>query len=245
MPAVNNFTVIESFYGRFIVNRHSTTQAEYLIKTGKPHLEAELQIILKLIGTLAQDCVVVDAGCNIGLIGIPVAQAIREKGGTVHAFEVQRMLFYALCGAIALNDLQNIHANNKGVGASRRVVKIPRPDYGVPQDFGMFSLMNGDGLPGEEEVEIIAIDDLDLPRLDFLKIDVEGMEIDVLKGARQMISKCLPWIWVEYWKVGKETIKGQFEGLGYKFFRMDELNMLCAPIARIEDCRMHIAAEEF
>jgi hypothetical protein len=35
---VNNFTVIESEFGRFIVNRHCAHQAESLIKTGRPHI---------------------------------------------------------------------------------------------------------------------------------------------------------------------------------------------------------------
>ena len=42
MP-VNNFTVIESRYGKFIVNRHCAHQAEYLIKTGRPHIQDEAQ----------------------------------------------------------------------------------------------------------------------------------------------------------------------------------------------------------
>jgi hypothetical protein len=39
---VNNFAVLESVYGRFVVNRHCAYQAETLIKTGYPHIEPEL-----------------------------------------------------------------------------------------------------------------------------------------------------------------------------------------------------------
>ena len=45
MPDVNNFTVIESIYGRFVVNRHCKFQAEALIKTGKPHIQDELNLL--------------------------------------------------------------------------------------------------------------------------------------------------------------------------------------------------------
>jgi hypothetical protein len=34
----------------------------------------------------------VDAGANIGLVSIPVAQLLKDRGGVVHAFEVQRMM---------------------------------------------------------------------------------------------------------------------------------------------------------
>ena len=67
--AVNHFTVIESVYGRFIVNRHCTFQAEHLIKTGLPHIESELRNILAIVETLPAKSVVVDAGANIGPLG--------------------------------------------------------------------------------------------------------------------------------------------------------------------------------
>lgn len=242
MP-VNNFTVIESNYGRFVVNRHCAFQAEALIKTGRTHIEPELQNMLKLIATLPKGCVVVDAGANIGLVSIPIAQAIRERGGVVHAFEVQRMMFYALCGAAALNDLENLHVHHRGVGAARSVLKVRQVDYGVAQDFGMVSLVEQTGFTNYENVEIVALDELGLPRLDFLKIDVEGMEIDVLKGGRRTIQTHTPWIWIEYWKVGGPTIKEQFAGLGYKFFVVDKLNLLCAPAAKLGN-GISIAAPE-
>ena len=241
---VNNFTVIESVYGRFVVNRYCAFQAEALIKTGRPHIEPELQQILRLIGTLPPNCVVVDAGANIGLVSIPVAQAIRGKGGIVHAFEVQRMMFYALCGAAALNDLENLHVHHRGLGAAGAVLKVPRVDYGAAQDFGMVSLSEQEKISAYETVQISAIDELSLPRLDFLKIDVEGMEIDVLSGARKTIAAHLPWCWIENWKVGADPIKQQFAGLPYKFFQIDKLNMFCAPVEKLATAKVDVKAPE-
>lgn len=231
--SIRNFTVIDSAYGPFIVNRHCAYQAEALIKTGRPHIEAELQNILKIVETLPKNCVVVDAGANIGLVAIPVAHAIRHKGSVVHAFEVQRMMSYALCGGAALNDLENLFVHQRGLGAGKTVLKVPRVDYGVPQDFGMLSLVEQGKISAYDSVEITAVDLLGLPRLDFLKVDVEGMEVDVLKGARRTLEAYLPWVWVEHWKAGAAPIKQQFARLDYKFFRADKLNMLCAPVKRL------------
>ena len=241
---INNFTVIESVYGKFLVNRHCTFQAEYLIKTGYPHIQSELKKILLITESLPANCVVVDAGANIGLVGIPIAQNVRAKGGVVHAFEVQRMMFYALCGSTALNDLENLYVNNVALGSSAGKLKVPKVDYGKPQDFGMLSLSDQASVGAYEEVAVTTVDNLGLPRLDFFKIDVEGMEIDVLKGAQNSIQRYKPWVWIEYWKVAQQDIRNQFAGLDYKYFVMDQLNMLCAPTERLNASQIKITASE-
>lgn len=241
---VNNFTVIESVYGKFVVNRHCAYQAEALIKVGRPHIEDELRKILIIVDSLPAECCVVDAGANIGLLSIPIAGSIKSRGGIVHAFEAQRMMFYALCGAAALNDLDNLHAHHAGVGAAPGRVLVATLDYSQPQDFGMLSLTEQlDGRPSEN-VPLIALDALNFPRLDFLKVDVEGMEIDVLKGAHALIARERPWCWIEYWKTGIEQIRAQFTHLGYKFYVMDKLNLLCAPPERLAGSQLSIQALE-
>jgi len=172
---VNNFTVIESIYGRFVVNRHCQFHAESLIKTGRPHIQDELNKILTIVGSLPESCVVVDAGANIGFVSVPIAKEILDRGGTVYAFEVQRMLYYALCGTAALNDLENLHVRNWALGSAVGTLKAGKPDYGAPQDFGMFSLVDQNDPCASEEVAVATVDSLRLPRLDFFKIDVEGM----------------------------------------------------------------------
>ena len=231
MP-VNNFTVIESDYGKFVVNRHCAFQADHLIKTGRPHIQAELNNILAIVSHLPANCVIVDAGANIGLVAVPIAQAVLPRNGVVHAFEAQRMMHYALCGSAALNDLENLYIYNKALGAERGILKAAKPNYAQPQDFGLFSLTQQDeALP--ERIEVVTIDSLELPGLDFLKVDVEGMEIEVLKGTRGCLERYRPCCWIEYWKVEISEIKAAFEGLDYRFYRMDPLNLLCLPTGKL------------
>ena len=232
MPDINNFTVIESIYGRFVVNRHCDFQAEALIKTGRPHIQSELDIQLTIADTLPEGAFVVDVGANIGLVAIPLAQRLKPRRGTVLAFEVQRMIHYALCAGAALNDLDNLFTFHQGLGAQARVEHMATLDYGASQDFGTFSLLSQ---PTErnEAVQILTLDQLGLPRLDYLKIDVEGMEMEVLAGGKAMIARHRPWCWIEYWKVGAETIAGAFAGLDYQFYKADDLNLLCAPSDRL------------
>ena len=241
MTPVNNFTVLESVYGKFIVNRHCAYQADALVKTGRPHIDEELQKILSIAHTLPKGSVFVDAGANIGLVAVPAAQLLAGKGGLVLAFEVQRMLYYALAGSAALNDLTNLFVMNNGLGAEIRDEMIPLPDYGAPQDFGTFSLLGANPQPKCESLRVLTLDSMELPGLDFLKIDVEGMEIDVIQGARQSIARYRPWCWVEHWIVGTEAVKAAFPCPDYEFYLVDGMNMLCAPSERLKASGLTLA----
>ncbi len=232
MPQVNNFTVIESVYGKFVVNRHCAFQAEALIKTGKPHIHDEIELLLAIVDTLPDPAFVVDAGANIGLVSIPIAAKLLPRGGAVLAFEVQRMIHYALSAGAVLNDLENLFAYQQGLGAQNGEMFISRLDYGAEQDHGAFSLL-AQGEVRPEQIRIVALDSMGLPKLDLLKIDVEGMELDVLVGGRNTIARFRPWCWIEDWKVGADNIKAAFAGLDYQFFKMDDLNLLCAPSDRL------------
>jgi hypothetical protein len=63
---------------------------------------------------------------------------------------------------------------------------------------------------------------------------VEGYEVPALRGALETIKKHRPWIWVEYFITGADTIKQALEDLDdYAFFIVDYQNMLCAPRERL------------
>ncbi len=243
MKKVNNFVKIDSERGPFIVNRHCSFQAEHMIKTGQTHIEPELNNILAIAKLLPEDCVVLDAGANVGMVTIPMAHAVHAKNGVVHAYEPQRMMAYALCGAVALNDLENVVVHNKALGAKDQSISINTPDYSRPQDFGAFQLGQHSDKPAEQ-IESTTVDSLKLPRLDFLKIDVEGMEIEVLTGAQQTLKKWQPWCWVEHWKLSIDDIKQGFADLDYEFYLMDKLNLLCAPKSRLETVDLVVNAKK-
>jgi hypothetical protein len=71
---------------------------------------------------------------------------------------------------------------------------------------------------------------MDLPRLDFLKLDVEGYEVPAITGALQTIANYRPWIWVEYMITGIDPIKAALKSVpDYQFYLTDYQNMLCMP----------------
>ena len=232
---IDNFVLLDSVYGKFIVPRTCLFQAEALVKTGRTHIEDELRNIFAIINTLPDDAVIVDGGCNAGFFTIPVAYTTQDRNIRIIAFEPQRQLFQAVGGSLALNGYRNVFLHNCGLGAEPGIAQLPKIDYSIAQDFGTVSLteettVDEDGWMNDRVVDITSIDAMDLPRLDFFKLDVEGYEVPALTGALKTIKKHRPWIWVEYFITGADTIKQALTNLNdYEFFIVDYQNMLCAP----------------
>jgi hypothetical protein len=241
---IDNFVVLDSIHGKFIVARNCSFQAEALVKTGRTHIEEELANIFAVIDTLPNDCVIVDGGANIGFFTVPVAQRIKHRGGRVVSFEPQRQLFNALSGSLALNGLDNVFLHNCGLGKEPGIAQLPAVDYSVAQDFGTVSLSNEttvdeDGWMNDRVVDITSIDAMDLPRLNFIKLDVEGFEIPALTGGLEAIAKYRPYIWVEYFITGAKEIKQSLNSItDYAYYIVDYQNMLCIPNERLDTINM-------
>ena len=236
---VDNFVVLDSVYGKFIVARTCLFQAEALVKTGKTHIEDELRNIFAIVDTLPDDAVIVDGGANIGFFTIPVAHRTQGRGTRIISFEPQRQLFQAVGGSLALNGYSHVYLHNCGLGSMPGIAQLPPIDYSVAQDFGTVQLdsqttVEEDGWMNNRVVDVTSIDAMDLPRLDFFKLDVEGYEVPALLGAYKTIEKHRPWIWVEYFITGADVIKATLSNLDdYEFFIVDYQNMLCAPKERL------------
>jgi FkbM family methyltransferase len=233
--AVDNFVVLDSVYGQFIVARTCLFQAEALVKTGRTHIESELNNIFAIVDTLPADAVIVDGGANIGFFTVPVAHRTQDRGTRIISFEPQRQLFQALGGSLAINGYRHVYLHNCGLGAEPGQAELPAVDYSVAQDFGTVALSDETTVDehkwtADRVVDITSIDAMALPRLDFFKLDVEGYEIPALTGALATIKRHRPWIWVEYFITGVDPIKQALADLdNYEFFIVDYQNMLCVP----------------
>jgi FkbM family methyltransferase len=241
---MDNFLMLDSVYGKFILPRHYTpgpptpNPATEILRTGRTHIEDELQNILTVVNTLDENSVIVDAGANLGFFTIPVAQAVKEKGSKLISFEPQKQLFYALGGTIALNELRNVYLYNLGIGDNIGIARVSEVDYNKDSDYGMVTIKEVEDetnvFLSYDSVQVITLDSMELPALDFYKLDIEGYECAALKGSIETISKYRPWIWIEYNMVGKDNIKKELASLeDYEYIIVDWQNMLCAPKERI------------
>ena len=138
--------------------------------------------------------IVVEAGANIGSHTIHLAQLAGDEG-QVWAFEPQRLVFQLLAGNVALNSLTNVRCLQNCLGdVDGQTVNVPVLDVNTVNNWGGLELGNyAEGEP----VRQITIDSLGLSGCHFFKIDVEGMELQVLRGAEATIRKYRPVIYTE------------------------------------------------
>ena len=108
-------------------------------------------------------------------------------------------------------------------------MKIPSPDYLQPGSFGSLELRKRNttefiGQPVDYspaiivEVPTASIDLLAVPRIDMMKIDVEGMELEVLEGAAQSIERHKPVLMVEWVKSDKTKLASWLIDRAYLVF---------------------------
>lgn len=142
---------------------------------------------------LAPGATAIDAGAHFGVFTVYFAQAV-GLAGRVFAFEPQRALYHIVCGNLALNGLTNVVATHAALGAAPGRVRVAAIDYARGGNFGGVEI--GGNAHGEE-VAVSTIDSLSLDQCRLIKIDVEGMERDVLEGAAATLARCQPFLYVE------------------------------------------------
>jgi hypothetical protein len=83
----------------------------------------------------------------------------------------------------------------------------------------------------DDAIDIRSLDDFELAKIDFIKIDVEGFETDVLLGAAQTIERCKPVILIEVFENSREKVNKLMEQYGYrKFITLEEYNCIYVPV---------------
>lgn len=154
----------------------------------------ETQLILRQINL---GNTVVDVGANIGYYTILLADKV-GRDGKVYAFEPDKTNFEILKKNIELNKLKNVVAVNMAVGRNKGKSKLCRSE----ENFGDHKLYNDQSLIPKiktEVVKIIKLDDfLKKKKIDLIKIDTQGWEPEVIRGAKELIKKDKPTIFLEY-----------------------------------------------
>ena len=231
-----------------LVNRFDINQTNALLKTGRAIDHEEIAMLNQLLRQLfPEGRVFVDVGANFGTYTLGLAQTVGPQG-KIYSFEAQRILSYMLSGSIALNGLTNVFCHNYAVGKKRAKLEIPQFDYNRPLNFGSIEFggeqreileqQRRHSAENAEYVDVVTLDSFEFPRVDIIKIDVEGMEADVLAGAAETLRRCRPILFVEHAKSDYRSLTQMIADFGYDVHPIRQMNLLGVPVERRDQVKV-------
>lgn len=187
--------LVRGRHGLFLVNDNDYYIGRSLLEYGE-YSELEMK-------TLAQLCFpgkdVIEIGANIGSLSVPLAKIQRDLVRRLMVVEPVPVIFNNLCANLALNGLDNVVTCNVACADVAGDFFVPPIDFAKQGNFGGIEL----------SIQRRSVQDLRVPRIPLdalvpegfdvglIKIDVEGCELDVLKGAAETIASGRPALYLE------------------------------------------------
>jgi FkbM family methyltransferase len=220
--------VFPNYLGNVPVNIDTRFKVERIMWTGV--YEAPLIRLLQSLKTAGWTCF--DVGANVGAITLALAKFVGATG-KVYAFEPGPPNLARLRANLALNGAlaARVEVTDAGVGCT------PGELFWAEEQGNPGNALVGEH--GSHRIKIIALDDFvrehAVSKLDFVKIDVEGMEFEVMQGAAETLRRFRPMLYFEtlprYTDTGAGASFAEMHGflvteLGYALQRIDSQGRL-------------------
>ena len=144
---------------------------------------------------VAPHTLVLDVGASLGLWSLPLGRIARDRSSLLWAFEPDPRNIAWLTANVQRNHLTDvIEVHSCALGSRAGTGRLGHREPG-----GGNAALRREAVPETVDVRVARLDDLDLPRrVSFMKIDVEGFELEVLRGAQNMIERDRPVIYGEF-----------------------------------------------
>lgn len=181
----------ESLHGHMLYNRHDMYVGRSFEMYGQFSNDE-----FEILRPWATGGMVLDIGANIGALTIPLARIAKS----VLAIEPQPWVADVLTANVAINNLRNVDILRACVGEKSGSVSMPISDPNIKGNFGGVGLY---GVPSNttsdrtQHIQVYALDDLTLGKVDVIKMDVEGHEEMALRGMSRLITESRPIMYVE------------------------------------------------
>lgn len=223
-------------YGKFKVLLNDEGISQHIINN---HIWEEniLDIIVKYTRNNSS---FIDIGANIGCHCIGLKQKIPNYNVNIIAFEPQPYIFDILKYNMELN-CDKCHYYNLGLSNETKTIYMEMPDYDTCKNPGGFGLDLDGNDTSKTSIEIVTLDSFKFENISLIKIDVEGLENQVLMGAYETIKRCKPVMIIEI--LGGTPIENaddhnrnyilhtihHIETLGYSVTKISFSDYLCIP----------------
>lgn len=182
-------------YGKILVPDTDTAQFSWFEKAGASPEDQYIEQVTGLVKERAAG-IFIDVGANFGTWTLAMASHVNH----VLAFEPQRRIAALLSKSVELNGLKNVSIHQAACAATVGRLAMPDIPLELEKNFGGVSLYDKiDPTFQTYMVDLVALDDCvhSSTEVALIKIDVEGYEISVLKGAYKVIMRCRPILFVE------------------------------------------------
>lgn len=201
----------------------------------------------KLFSLCKEDFCVLDIGTNIGWTALNFARI--AKDGRVMGFEPDPYNFDRCASNIALNNFKNIIVFPIGLGNENRQMEM---EIRTPTNRGGNRIYRN-SRNESRMVEVERLDDFaplkECERIDLIKIDVEGYELNVLRGAIHTLKKYKPVLFIE---LDDNNLKDQGDSAaaliefllknGYREIHHAETGVTLVGVTDFDDCHYDIVA---
>jgi len=199
-----HYQLVPTRHGSMVVNRNDVFMGQAFLRYGEC-CQFEIEVLLQFLASphLSQG-IVIEAGSNMGVHTIPLAQLLASQNRQMLAFEPQQVIFQQLCANLALNGLMNVTALPYACSDQSGSLNFEAPDYTNAGNFGGTTLTASPTAvtPRTRIVPCFPLDSLaathfpDQP-VALIKVDVEGHELKVLQGAQAILRRDHPILYLE------------------------------------------------
>jgi FkbM family methyltransferase len=196
------YQLVSTRRGSMLVNTNDIYMGQSYLRYGEC-FEPELDALLRL---LSFPGLVIDVGANMGVYAVPLAAELARQGRALLALEPQPVIFQQLCANLALNGLMNVTALPYACGSQQGVLSFTAPDYRHKGNFGGVAFSAQGGFSAVVTAPCYTLDHIvQEAQVGLIKIDVEGFELEVLKGAKNLLARSQPVLFVENDRVEKSA----------------------------------------
>jgi FkbM family methyltransferase len=214
----SRLALVQGRYGPMLANRNDLFMGQSLIVYG----ESNYFEVLMLERLCIQQGTFVEVGANMGVHTVPIGKYLQPMGRRLIAFEPQSELCAQLSKNLELSHLANVEVVRGACGSDNCQVSFRLPDYDQPGNFGGTEMLSKaqEDCSAFDHVPCFRLDDyLANEEVGVMKVDVEGWELPVLKGAEQVLSRNRPLLYVEndHHQGGTELIEWLWK-MGYELW---------------------------
>lgn len=207
---MNDFLFATNEHGQYAIPRISAHKPAAKVVLGGGVWEPDT---IAMMCQCARNGDIVHAGTYFGDFLPALDKAVRQHGNMVHAFEPVYSNYRAAHETIMLNGLRNVTLKR----------------YALSSGHGMVTMATANGANGGQSrvashgdagVLCFPLDSLiDSDHVSVIQLDVEGHELNALKGAIETIRRCRPLLILEQWQVGQyeadQWFREEVMSLGY------------------------------